>query len=93
MAMETEQDKIRVGKGPGLPEGFDKKIEAKLRDRSGGRFFGKKTLTERIPFIGIALVLLCIAGLIYWQQRASTTGTLTPVKGPLEPPVENPGGF
>jgi len=82
---DSKQDKeegspIDLPKGPGAPANFGTKLEDRLRDRSAGRFFGKSTIAEKIPFVGLAVVLMIVAGFIYWMQRSSDTGTLTPVE-------------
>jgi|JI10StandDraft_1071094.scaffolds.fasta_scaffold42296_4 anti-sigma factor RsiW len=53
-------------------------VEATINRRSAGRFFGRKTLGDRVPF-GIILVvalvaLMVIVGLLW----SSTTGSLRP---------------
>ncbi len=56
------------------PIDFDKKIEETIHRRSGGRFFGRKAFGERIPYEILAVVVMLLAGTIYWMGRTSGTG-------------------
>lgn len=61
---------------PPAPETFAKGVEETIARRSAGRFFGKKTLGDRVPFgvlLVIALVVLVVIAMMLW---ASTTGSL-----------------
>jgi hypothetical protein len=61
---------------PPAPETFTKGVEETIHRRSAGRFFGRKTLGDRVPFgvlLIIAMVVLVSAALVLW---ASTTGSL-----------------
>lgn len=62
-----------------------KLVEERIHRRSAGRFFGKKTLGDRVPF-GVLLIvaliaLIAIAGLLW----SSTTGSLRR-ESPTHPP-------
>ncbi len=56
------------------PIDFDKKVEGTIHRRSGGRFFGRKAFGDRIPFELLAVVVLLLAGLLYWMGRTSDSG-------------------
>ena len=61
---------------PPAPETFTKGVEETIHRRSAGRFFGRKTLGDRVPFgvlLIIAMVVLVSAALVLW---ASMTGSL-----------------
>lgn len=70
------------------PPDLGKLVEERIHRRSAGRFFGKKTLGDRVPFgllLIVALVaLIIIAGLLW----SSTTGSLRrdPAPHPKPPP-------
>jgi anti-sigma factor RsiW len=58
------------------PDGFVKGVEETIHKRSAGRFFGRKTLGDRVPFgvlLVAALVLMVVVGALLW---GSTTGSL-----------------
>jgi len=58
------------------PETFTRGVEETINRRSAGRFFGRKTLGDRVPFgvlLIVAMVVLVAAALVLW---ASTTGSL-----------------
>lgn len=63
---------------PAAPETFGKDVESTIEKRSAGRFFGKKTLGDRVPFgwiLIVALGVLLAIALILW---GSATGSLRP---------------
>ncbi len=57
------------------PMDFDKKVEDTIRRRSGGLFFGKKAFGERIPYELLAVIVMVVAGAVYWMGRSSVTGS------------------
>ncbi|MCP4449307.1 MAG: hypothetical protein GY811_28835 [Myxococcales bacterium] len=57
------------------PMDFDKRVEDTIRRRSGGRFFGKRAFGERIPYEALAILVMIIAGIVYWMGRSSATGS------------------
>lgn len=60
------------------PRDLGKAVEDTINRRSAGRFFGKKTLGDRVPFGYIliaALVALVVIVALLWS---STTGSLRP---------------
>jgi hypothetical protein len=56
------------------PMDFDKKVEDTIHRRSDGRFFGRKAFGDRIPYEILAIIVLLLAGFIYWMGRTSGTG-------------------
>jgi anti-sigma factor RsiW len=61
---------------PIAPEQFTKGVEDTIHRRSAGRFFGKKTLGDRVPFgaiLIVALVTLVAVAVVLWT---SLTGSL-----------------
>ncbi len=69
------------------PDGdkFVSEVTEKINKRSAGRFFGKKTLGDRVPFgvlVAIALVGLVIIAYVLWS---SSTGSLKVDRGGRAP--------
>lgn len=61
---------------PPAPDQFTNQVTETIHKRSAGRFFGKKTLGDRVPFgvlLVIALGVLLAIALVLW---ASSTGSL-----------------
>lgn len=58
------------------PASFDQDVTATIHKRSAGRFFGRKTLGDKMPFG--AIVVIAVLGLIViaYVMWASTTGSL-----------------
>jgi hypothetical protein len=56
------------------PMDFDKKVEGTIHRRSDGRFFGRKAFGDRIPYEILAVLVMLLAGFIYWMGRTSGTG-------------------
>lgn len=60
------------------PRDLGKTVEDTIHRRSAGRFFGKKTVGDRVPFgviLIVALVALVVIVALLWS---STTGSLRP---------------
>jgi anti-sigma factor RsiW len=76
---EFEETMSALGKikGPApAPEAFTRGVEDTIARRSAGRFFGPKTLGDRVPFgviLVVALGVLVTVALILW---GSSTGSL-----------------
>ena len=72
------------------PERFDQEVTGTINRRSAGRFFGRRTLGDRVPF-GVLLViaLVLLLGIAY-VMRSSMTGSLKPA--PKEDPSAVPRG-
>jgi|SRR6185436_8332960 len=68
------------------PESFDKEVTGTIHRRSAGRFFGRRTFGDRVPFgvlLAIAIVILLPIAYVMWT---SMTGSLK-----REPEREPPG--
>lgn len=66
-----------------------KLVEERIHRRSAGRFFGKKTLGDRVPFGVLLIVALVALVVIVGLLWSSTTGSLRPEpkKHPPPPPA------
>jgi anti-sigma factor RsiW len=61
---------------PPAPEQFTEQVTETIHKRSAGRFFGRKTLGDRVPFgvlLVIALAVLIAIAIVLWS---SSTGSL-----------------
>ena len=56
------------------PMDFEKKVEDTIRRRSDGRFFGRRAFGDRIPYEILAVLVMLLAGFVYWMGRTSGTG-------------------
>ena len=72
------------------PESFKHDVEETIRQRSGGRFFGRKAFGQRVPYEILALLILAIGIAAYMVIRSSTTGSLRYEKN-TEAPHMAPG--
>ena len=72
------------------PEHFKHDVEETIRQRSGGRFFGRKAFGQRVPYEILALLILAIGVAAYLVIRSSTTGSLRYEKN-TEAPHMAPG--
>lgn len=64
------------------PATFAEDVTGTIHKRSAGRFFGKKTFGDRVPFMAIlvlAMILLVVLGYILWTSQ---TGSLKVHKDP-----------
>lgn len=70
------------------PDEFPNEVAETIRRRSAGRFFGKRTLGDRVPLELLAIVALALALILYFLLRGSETGSLKPF-GPehQRPPI------
>jgi anti-sigma factor RsiW len=58
------------------PETFVEDVTGTINKRSGGAFFGRRTLGDRVPF-GVLLVVAIVAlAVIFFLMRSSSTGSL-----------------
>jgi anti-sigma factor RsiW len=71
------------------PAAFDQEVTGAIHRRSAGRFFGRRTLGDRVPFgvlLVIALVILIPIAYVMWS---SATGSLR--RGPEREPAGDRG--
>jgi anti-sigma factor RsiW len=67
------------------PQTFDQGVTSTIHKRSAGRFFGRKTLGDKVPFgalLVLALIFLIIIAYFLW---ASATGSLRRDHDPTPP--------
>lgn len=69
------------------PQNFDQEVAETIRRRSRGRFFGRRTLGDRVPLEILALVVLLLGLGLYFLLRRSDTGSLTPFERGREKPA------
>ena len=69
------------------PQHFDREVAETIRRRSRGRFFGRRTLGDRVPLEILALVVLVIGLGLYFLLRRSDTGSLRPFERGREAPA------
>lgn len=62
------------------PQTFDQDVTSTIHKRSAGRFFGRKTFGDRVPFGVILVIALLALGVIAYMMRSSPTGSLKPDK-------------
>ena len=58
------------------PETFSQDVTNTIHKRSAGRFFGRKTLGDRVPFGALLIVALLGLGVIAYIMWSSQTGSL-----------------
>ena len=69
-AAAAETRSLLAGLGPlSPPKDLSAKVPEIIERRSRGRFFGRKKLHERIPFVWVSLVMLLAASLLYAVLR------------------------
>lgn len=69
------------------PQNFEDALTETIRQRSGGRFFGRKSLADRVPFFWLAIAALVIGVAVFLILRGSDTGSLRYEKKPEKPAV------
>lgn len=73
---------------PPEPDKFVEDVTGTINKRSGGAFFGRRTLGDRVPF-GVLLALAIIAlAVIFFLMRSSSTGSLKVDKKPPPAPTK-----
>jgi hypothetical protein len=58
------------------PSSFAQDVTATIHKRSAGRFFGRRTFGDRVPFGALLIVALLGLGVIAWVIHGSATGSL-----------------
>ncbi len=67
------------------PAGFEHDVESEIGQRSAGRFFGDRKLSDRLPLTVLAFVAIALGVVLYLLLRGSETGSL---KGGEPDPVQ-----
>ena len=67
------------------PGSFDQEVTGAIHRRSAGRFFGRRTLGDRVPFGVLLVIALLILIPIAYVMWSSTTGSLK--RGPDREPA------
>lgn len=96
-AYQELKEAIEVVSGLGkvtvaAPPGFERDVESTIERRSGGRFFGDRKLTDRLPLTVLALIVIAVGVALYLWQRSSETGSLKidpEPPAPVEPGVRD----
>jgi len=70
------------------PESFAQDVTATIHKRSAGRFFGRRTFGDRVPFGALLVVALIALGIVGFMLWSSSTGSLKPDPEPVPPPAE-----
>ena len=60
------------------PDSFTQDVTSTINKRSAGRFFGRRTLGDRVPFGVLLIVALIALGVIAALLHSSATGTIRP---------------
>ena len=58
------------------PGKFTDEVTGTIEKRSAGRFFGRRTFGDRVPFVAILIVALIGLGIIAYVMWSSPTGSL-----------------
>ena len=64
------------------PVSFADDVTGTIEKRSAGRFFGRRTFGDRVPFVAILIVALLGLGIIAYIMWRSPTGSLKVDKDP-----------
>ncbi len=67
------------------PQSFRTQVERTLRERSAGRFFGRRAFGDRVPFGVLAVVALLVGLIIVALVWSSHTGSLRYERNGSEP--------
>ena len=66
------------------PQTFDQDVTSTINKRSAGRFFGRRTFGDRVPFGAVLIVALILFAGIGYVLYSSQTGSLRGGKAPQE---------
>ena len=88
--LETRKHLSDLRRTAPAPETFAKNVTETIHHRSGGGFFGRRTLGDRVPFgvlLIVAIAALAVVGYLMWSSQ---TGSLRiDHKQPAERPSVN----
>jgi anti-sigma factor (TIGR02949 family) len=79
------------GKKEGAPPELTDRVTETIHRRSAGRFFGRKTFGDRVPFGLLLIVALIVLGVTAAMLRSSNTGTLRTRTPAPAAPVQGSG--
>ncbi len=75
--LETRQpDEFISGMRQAAPSNFNEDVTATIHKRSAGRFFGRRTFGDRVPFGALVIVALVGLAVIAYVLWSSSTGSL-----------------
>src|SRR6187402_1724895 len=69
------------------PASFAEEVTSTIAKRSAGRFFGRKTFGDRVPFGALLIVALLGLGIIAYIMWSSSTGSLRVERERPAPPA------
>ena len=72
------------------PVNLAEDVTATIHKRSAGRFFGKRTFGDRVPFLAILVVAILGLAAIGYVMYSSQTGSLKVDKSSKPPPTTGP---
>ncbi|MCE9573450.1 MAG: zf-HC2 domain-containing protein [Deltaproteobacteria bacterium] len=72
MAALSGMAKSRAAAPAEMPE----RVAETIHRRSAGRFFGRKTLGDRVPFGVLLIIAIVLLGVVAVMLRSSTTGSI-----------------
>jgi anti-sigma factor RsiW len=78
------------GKKEGSPPEMTDRVTETIHRRSAGRFFGRKTLGDRVPFGALLIVAIIVLGVTAAVLYSSSTGNLRTGK-PATPELKGSG--
>ena len=84
---DTSSSKVdlRALRAAAAPPAFTESVAATIHQRSAGRFFGRRTLGDRVPLgwlMAIALVVLVVVFAIVWSSPTGSLSLRRPGPGP-----------
>jgi anti-sigma factor RsiW len=68
------------------PTELPARVAETIHRRSAGRFFGRKTLGDRVPFGVLLILAIVLLGVVAVMLRSSTTGSIRDRQAPPPPP-------
>jgi anti-sigma factor RsiW len=71
-----ETRKFISGMRQAAPRSFDEDVTGLIHKRSAGRFFGRRTFGDRVPFGALVIVALAGLAVIAYVLWSSSTGSL-----------------
>ena len=72
------------------PVTFAEDVTATIHKRSAGRFFGRRTFGDRVPFTALLVIAILGLAVIGYIMYSSQTGSLKVDKPTKQPPVAPP---